>query len=79
MNKFNNNFEKNNNYIPVLSDNQKKEQAHDDNEPVPFIFEFMGLKIYLDDIILFSILFFLYKEDVEDNFLSTLLVLLLLS
>ncbi len=43
------------------------------------ILEFSGLKLYLDDLIILSILYFLYKEDVKDDILFILLILLLIS
>lgn len=43
------------------------------------ILEFSGLKLYLDDLIILSILYFLYKEDVKDDVLFILLILLLIS
>ena len=46
------------------------------NEP---IIEIFGIKLYLDDLIILSILFFLYKEGVQDELLFISLILLLLS
>ena len=43
------------------------------------IVEFMGIKLYLDDLIIIGLLFFLYKEDVHDEILFGILLLLLLS
>ncbi len=43
------------------------------------IVEFMGIKLYLDDLIILGLLFFLYKEDVHDEILFGILLLLLLS
>ena len=43
------------------------------------IIEFMGLTLYLDDLIIIGILFFLYDEDVNDELLFIILILLLLS
>ena len=42
------------------------------------LIEFCNLKLYLDDIIILSLLFFLYKEDVKDDMLFILLILLLI-
>ena len=42
-------------------------------------FEFFGLKLYLDDIIIICILFVLYSEKVDDIELFICLILLLLS
>ena len=38
-----------------------------------------GLKLYLDDFIILSLLFFLYKEDVKDDMLFMILILLLIT
>lgn len=46
------------------------------NEP---IIEIFGINLYLDDLIILSILFFLYKEGVQDELLFISLILLLLS
>ena len=43
------------------------------------IFEILGIKLYLDDIIILGILFFLYNEKVQDEMLFLILILLLLS
>lgn len=48
------------------------------NKEEPLI-ELSGLKLYLDDLIILSLLFFLYKEDVHDDMLFILLVLILIS
>ena len=51
--------------------------AENINEDEP-VLEILGLKLYLDDLIIFGLLFLLYKEDVQDEtlFLSLLLLLL---
>lgn len=46
------------------------------NEP---ILEILGIELYLDDIIILGLLFFLYKEDVQDEILFLSLILLLLT
>lgn len=43
------------------------------------ILSIAGLKLYLDDLIIMCLLFFLYKEDVKDEMLFIILILLLLS
>lgn len=43
------------------------------------VLELSGLKLYLDDLIILSLLFFLYKEEVKDDMLFMLLILLLIS
>lgn len=42
------------------------------------IFEILGIQLYLDDIIILGLLFFLYQEGVEDEMLFIALILLLL-
>ncbi len=43
------------------------------------IFEILGIQLYLDDIIILGLLFFLYQEGVQDETLFIALILLLLS
>lgn len=43
------------------------------------ILEILGIKLYLDDLIIIGLLFFLYKEDVQDELLFFILILLLFS
>ena len=43
------------------------------------ILEILGIKLYLDDLIIIGLLFFLYKENVQDELLFFILILLLLS
>ena len=43
------------------------------------IIEILGIKLYLDDLIIIGLLFFLYKEKVQDEILFGILLLLLLS
>lgn len=47
------------------------------NEEDP-ILEILGLKLYLDDLIILGLLFLLYKENVQDEMLFLALLLLLL-
>lgn len=42
------------------------------------IFEILGIHLYLDDIIIIGLLFFLYNEGVQDEMLFIALILLLL-
>ena len=44
-----------------------------------YFFEIFGIKLYLDDILLISLIFFLYKENVHDEELFISLILLLLT
>lgn len=43
------------------------------------IFEIFGIKLYFDDILLICLIFFLYNEGVQDQYLFVALILLLLS
>ena len=43
------------------------------------ILEILGIKLYLDDIIILCLLFFLYNEGVKDDMLFLSLILLLLN
>lgn len=52
------------------------QEDRNDNESY---FEFFGLKLYNDDLLLLGLIFFLYKEDVKDQYLFFTLILLLLS
>ncbi len=48
----------------------------DNKEP---IFELLGIKLYIDDIIIIGILIFLYKQEVKDEGLYLVLIMLLFS
>lgn len=56
--------------------NFKNPLFYDIEEP---IFEILGIELYLDDIIILGLLFFLYQEGVQDEMLFISLILLLLS
>ncbi len=56
--------------------NFKNPFFNDIEEP---IFEILGIQLYLDDIIILGLLFFLYQEGVQDEMLFIALILLLLS
>lgn len=43
------------------------------------IFEIFGIKLYLDDLIILGLLFFLYQQNVQDEMLYIILFLLLFS
>ena len=43
------------------------------------IFEIFGIELYLDDIIILGLLFFLYQENVQDEMLFVVLILLLIN
>lgn len=62
-----------NSFGPILFQNPFSVETE---EP---ILEILGIKLYLDDIIILGLLFFLYKEGVKDEILFLSLILLLLS
>ena len=45
----------------------------------PVWLDLFGIKLYFDDVLILSLLFFLYKEDVKDEGLFLALILLLIS
>ena len=49
------------------------------NSTDPVWFDLFGIKLYFDDVLILSLLFFLYKEEVKDEGLFLALVLLLIS
>ena len=54
---------------------QKNKSNKNDN----YLFDLFGLKIYYDDVLLVSLIYFLYSEGVKDDGLFIVLILLLLS
>lgn len=61
---------------PCLNDEQKnKSNNNHDN----YLFDLFGLKLYTDDVLLVSLIYFLYSEGVKDESLFIVLMLLLLS
>ncbi len=48
-------------------------------EPSEECFDFFGLKLHFDDLLIIALLFFLYQEEVKDPYLYIALILLLLS
>ena len=73
------------------NDSQKKSSKYNNFGPIHFaspfsltnleepVLEISGIELYLDDIIILGLLFFLYKEDVQDEMLFLSLILLLLT
>lgn len=47
--------------------------------PDPVWLDLFGIKLYFDDVLILSLLFFLYKEEVKDEGLFLALVMLLIS
>lgn len=52
----------------------KEKQSYDEA-----LFEILGIKLYFDDVLLICLIFFLYTEGVQDQYLFIVLILLLLS
>lgn len=52
---------------------------HADSSHNEFYFDIFGIRLYYDDILLISLIFFLYSEGVEDSSIFIALILLLLS
>lgn len=49
------------------------------SDPNQIILEILGIKLYLDDLIILGLLYILYQEEVKDEMLFICLILLLLS
>lgn len=73
-----------------LSSRQNKSSRYNSFGPIHFqnpfdmdsgepIIEILGISLYLDDIIILGLLFFLYQEGVKDYMLYLVLIMLLLS
>lgn len=58
----------NNNFLPFFANNENQDY-----------FEIFGIRIFFDDLIIICLIFFLYNEDVKDQFLFIILILLLIS
>lgn len=71
-NKKNTNICSNPNFIDEYSDSEKVKQSES-------LFEIFGINIYFDDLLIICILFFLYKEGIQDEYLFIALILLLLN
>ena len=57
--------------------NTINQDCRQDNQEA--IFDIFGIKLYLDDLIILGILFFLYQQNVNDEMLYIILFLLLFS
>ena len=55
------------------------QNSYDTSDVCDECFEIFGIKLYFDDVLILSLLFFLYKEEVKDESLFLALVLLLIS
>lgn len=59
----------------ISNTNNSKRSSNSDQA----IFEIMGIKLYLDDLIILGVLYFLYEQNVKDEMLYIILFLLLIS
>ena len=65
------NYTKNDNFLNKTTKNSENESD--------FLSNLLGIKLESDDLIILCLLFFLYKEKVDDTYLFIVLILLLLS
>lgn len=77
INFYNMNRKSNQNTISHLPNNDFINNINGENTEDSF--DFFGLKLNSDDLLILALLFFLYKEDVKDTYLYIALILLLLS
>jgi len=64
---------------PIISQPEVKPPPKQTRSPDPVWLDLFGIKLYFDDVLILSLLFFLYKEEVKDEGLFLALVLLLIS
>ena len=64
---------------PILPPKEILPPPKPEKSPDPVWFDLFGIKLYFDDVLILSLLFFLYKEEVKDEGLFLALVLLLIS
>ena len=62
-----------------FKNNPKNSNLYKDKNPDTNCINILGIKLYLDDLIILFIIFVLYKEKVNDNELMICLFLLLLN
>ena len=91
--KYNNQYSSNSKNIPnqEIKDEQKKDSITNSKQisntinsrtytsSDQAIYDIFGIKLYLDDLIILGLLFFLYQQDVHDEMLYIILLLLLFS
>lgn len=70
-----NNLNKQN--ISKETDNLNKNKSNSNNQD--YLFDLFGLKLYFDDVLIVSLLYFLYTQGVKDEGLFVTLILLLLT
>lgn len=62
-----------------VSNSNRNEKNKSNKYTNDYLFDLFGLKIYDDDVLLVSLIYFLYSEGVKDDSLFIALILLLLS
>lgn len=72
-------FSKAANSLKNESCNNFKEKNKSNKNDDYFLFDLFGLKIYYDDVLIVSLIYLLYSENVKDDSLFLVLILLLLS
>ena len=67
--------------LSISSDNDSNKNKSCSRNPKKdtYWLDVFGIKLYYDDVLILSLLFFLYKEEVKDEWLFLSLVLLLIS
>ena len=80
---YNRNTQMNSNYPPIVSSNSRSDETssikYDSDIKENTEENFLGIDLYLDDIMILCLLFILYKEEIKDEMLFIALILLLLS
>ena len=74
---YNKNIEKKEENTSIATPDEPRSTSPSSTSNVQPIFEIFGIKLFLDDLIILGILFFLYKEEVKDDMLYIILFLLL--
>ena len=74
---YNKNIEKKEEKTSFATPDESRSTSPSSTSNVQPIFEIFGIKLFLDDLIILGILFFLYKEEVKDDMLYIILFLLL--
>ena len=74
---YNKNIEKKEEKTSIATPDEPRSTSPSSTSNVQPIFEIFGIKLFLDDLIILGILFFLYKEEVKDDMLYIILFLLL--
>lgn len=64
---------------PKINENTKKEFSRSSPVDNDVWLDLFGIKLYFDDVLILSLLFFLYQEEVKDEGLFLALVMLLIS